>query len=109
MKRPKLIVWGIFIAVILLTGRVARADPAAPGFVTAAGRGNPWLNLLDGQSVPADYSSGPAELGQQVADSQATPLSLAADDFDGDGVPGAGVLGQPLFKAPGLRPGRDPA
>ncbi|MFQ5814799.1 MAG: FG-GAP repeat domain-containing protein, partial [Anaerolineae bacterium] len=52
----------------------------------AAGRGNPWINLHDGVDLPAIYT-GPATLTQALEENQAQPLSLAAGDFDEDGIP----------------------
>jgi hypothetical protein len=55
--------------------------------VWAAGRGNPWISLRDGVSLPAVHD-GPARLVQALAAGQAEPLSLAA--------PPAGITVQPL-------------
>jgi Raf kinase inhibitor-like YbhB/YbcL family protein len=59
-------------------------DGAIP--VRAAGRGNPWVNLADGTVLPTIYS-GPTALVDALGAGQAQPLSLAAGDFDRDGVP----------------------
>ncbi|MEN3332392.1 MAG: hypothetical protein V7641_1757 [Blastocatellia bacterium] len=63
-------------------------QPQAPNkaLAHAAGRGNPWINLLDGQAVPTAYT-GAEYARQQIEQSQAKPVALAADDFDEDGVP----------------------
>lgn len=54
--------------------------------VHAARRGNPWINLLDGYDLPMtpDQAAGS---GWRVADASTNALSLAAADFDEDGVP----------------------
>jgi hypothetical protein len=54
--------------------------------VKAHGQGRPWVNLGDGHDVLTSYS-GEAQLTQQMQDGEARPLSLAAADLDGDGVP----------------------
>src|SRR5438067_1238179 len=54
--------------------------------VHAAGRGNPTINLSDGHDLLTSYV-GPQELTNALAQNQAEPLSLAAADFDEDGVP----------------------
>lgn len=54
--------------------------------VRAAGRGNPWINLSDGQELSTVYFGPPALRG--VLDrGEAQPLTLAEGDFDEDGVP----------------------
>ncbi len=52
--------------------------------ISAAARGNPWINLLDGEAVPTTYA-GAAGLVQSLDTAQ--PLALTADDFDEDGMP----------------------
>src|SRR5262249_35768873 len=54
--------------------------------VHAAGRGNPAINFSDGREVVSDYE-GPAGLRVALQQNLAQPLSLAAADFDEDGVP----------------------
>jgi hypothetical protein len=54
--------------------------------VQASGRGKPWINLGDGHELLSSYS-GEATLISQVQGGQARPLSLAAADLDGNGVP----------------------
>ena len=54
--------------------------------IHAAGRGNPAINLSDGRDLLTSYV-GPDELRQALEENQAEPLSLAAADFDEDGVP----------------------
>jgi hypothetical protein len=54
--------------------------------VHAAGRGNPTINLSDGHDVLTSYL-GPEQLRVALERNQAEPLSLAAADFDEDGVP----------------------
>ncbi len=109
MKMPRLCLFSLMLILILTSfGQPARADwalastpaPAASlagAVVQAAGRGNPWLNLRDGATLPAV-----AAATFEGAGSKTQPLSLAAGDFDGDGVPdllagyatadGAGIL-----------------
>src|SRR6185295_7085827 len=52
----------------------------------AAGRGNPWITLRDGRSVPANYQ-GSSTQRQQLSENKLRPLSLVSGDFDEDGVP----------------------
>ena len=52
----------------------------------AKGRGNPWVTLRDGSSVPAEYH-GASVLVQQLKEDATRPLSLGSADFDEDGVP----------------------
>jgi CSLREA domain-containing protein len=54
--------------------------------VYAAGRGNPTINLSDGHELVVPYV-GPEALRSALEQNQAEPLSLAAADFDEDGVP----------------------
>src|SRR5437764_2350192 len=54
--------------------------------VHAAGRGNPTINLSDGHDLLTSYV-GPDELRVALEQNLAHPLSLAAADFDEDGVP----------------------
>src|SRR5256885_15282806 len=54
--------------------------------VHAAGRGNPTINLNDGHDLLTSYV-GPDELRVALEQNLAQPLSLAAADFDEDGVP----------------------
>ena len=53
--------------------------------VQASGRGKPLLNLSDGRDLSTLYT-GPAKLRQALVEGRAEPLTLAAGDFDGDGV-----------------------
>ncbi|HLG12937.1 MAG TPA: VCBS repeat-containing protein [Blastocatellia bacterium] len=48
--------------------------------------GNPRVNLGEGRDVLTAYS-GPLELAEALQNNSAQPLSLAAADFDEDGVP----------------------
>lgn len=66
-------------------GRIAPSRNSGPA-LHAAGRGNPWINLLDSQNLSTDYI-GPPTLIQSLEEDQAPPLSLATADFDEDGVP----------------------
>jgi hypothetical protein len=54
--------------------------------VHASGHGKPWINLGDGHELLSSYS-GQTTLISQMQAGQARPLSLAAADLDGDGVP----------------------
>jgi len=54
--------------------------------VQASGLGRPWINLGDGHELISGYR-GEAGLINQMQAGQARPLSLAAADLDGDGVP----------------------
>jgi uncharacterized repeat protein (TIGR01451 family)/CSLREA domain-containing protein len=90
MKSYTRILMVVALLVTLLAPLPGRAaSQPAPGVrvaVEAAGRGNPWINLRDGVALPAAYD-GPGAAVQAMADGQAQPLSLAAADFDEDGVP----------------------
>jgi uncharacterized repeat protein (TIGR01451 family) len=52
----------------------------------AAGRGNPWINFMDGHSAPAIYL-GQSSMAEQLKENQSRPVALASADFDEDGVP----------------------
>jgi hypothetical protein len=54
--------------------------------VHAAGRGNPSINLSDGHELVVPSMGANGE-GLALEQNQAEPLSLAAADFDEDGVP----------------------
>jgi hypothetical protein len=54
--------------------------------VQASGRGRPRINFGDGHDLLGSYS-GDASLVSQLQANQARPVSLAAADLDGDGVP----------------------
>jgi len=94
------------IAIVIVTTLLsplsvrARAPTGQGGAVVlrAAGRGNPWINILDGRDLPASYT-GPAVLTQALTEKQTQPLSLASADFDEDGMPD-------LVSGYGLPPGR---
>jgi parallel beta-helix repeat protein len=76
------------VALLWLPGQAQAPDAVgiAPAVVQAAGRGNPWINLRDGAALPAVYTG--AETAVRVLEAnQAQPLTLAAGDFDEDGVP----------------------
>jgi hypothetical protein len=65
---------------------LARAVLGDSVSVHASGHGKPWINLGDGHELLSSYS-GEATLISQMQAGQARPLSLAAADLDGDGVP----------------------
>lgn len=54
--------------------------------VHAAARGNPWINLKDGQEVPTVYA-GDGRLQAVMKQGQITATALASADLDEDGVP----------------------
>ena len=54
--------------------------------VQARGRSNPTIHLSDGHGLPTSYVVW-EELQDALEQNQAEPLSLAAADFDEDGVP----------------------
>ena len=54
--------------------------------VSEAGRGNFTINLSDDREVLTVYA-GPAELQEALEQNRTLPRSLAAADFDEDGVP----------------------
>ena len=68
------------------TQQLQRARMSDKISVHAAGRGNPWINLGDGQELITPYS-GLAELTQVLERNEARPRSLCSADFDEDGVP----------------------
>ncbi len=74
---------GVFWARGPVTARAEALDAVA---LHAAGWGTPWLNLRDGAPLAATYE-GADPVAQAVASGAARPLSLAAADFDEDGVP----------------------
>ena len=51
----------------------------------ADGRGNPWVTLRDGSSVPGLYQ-GASKLTQQLQENGLRPRSVGSADFDEDGV-----------------------
>jgi hypothetical protein len=54
--------------------------------VSAAGRGNPLINLRDGIDLKTAYV-GAVETRQALEPGRSMPLALAVGDFDEDGVP----------------------
>ena len=105
MKRNHIVVVAVFTAGLLLAslsnvyrargfGTVTSRQESGElrGFLStsvnarAAGRGNPWVTLNDGLTLPAQYQ-GSSKLVQQLNDNQTRPLSICSDDFDEDGVP----------------------
>ncbi|MEK6409437.1 MAG: hypothetical protein AABN34_21140 [Acidobacteriota bacterium] len=61
--------------------------PAAKRVVVqAAGRGNPYMNLEDGNELPASYEGAP-EMQSLLKQNAAEPRALASADLDEDGVP----------------------
>ncbi len=87
-------------AFLWLPGQAQTPDAVgmAPVVVQAAGRGNPWINLRDGASLPAAYR-GSETLADAVRTGAAQPLTLTAGDFDEDGT-------LDLIAGYGLPPGR---
>lgn len=71
---------------LVAAGRMDQPAISAPGIVTidAAGRGNPHINFLDAQSLPAANAGGKSEIRNPQSE---IPTALAAADFDEDGVP----------------------
>lgn len=49
--------------------------------VLGAGRGNPWINVRDGQEILTEFSGGEADSDNQQ------PISISTADFDEDGMP----------------------
>jgi len=79
---------GLFLLkVVPSDSRAMAQDGWAGDKVTlhAAGRGNPWINLRDGYDLPTVYT-GAANLEQSLSQHIARPLTLAAGDFDKDGM-----------------------
>ncbi|MFQ5741783.1 MAG: FG-GAP repeat domain-containing protein, partial [Acidobacteriota bacterium] len=67
-----------------------REGPARTIVIQAAGRGYPWVNFAAGRSLEvrfAEDSDGAARFEELQAAGLVEPLSLAAGDFDEDGVP----------------------
>ena len=60
--------------------------PGRPITLPAAEQSLPWLSLRDGTGLPTTYT-GTADLVRALEKGLARPLSLAAGDFDEDGVP----------------------
>ena len=54
--------------------------------INAAGRGKPWINMTDGHDLVTAYDGADGQMGA-LAKSDAQPVSLAAADFDEDGMP----------------------
>jgi CSLREA domain-containing protein len=54
--------------------------------VHSAGRSNPWIKFSDGRDLPSLHI-GSTALKLALEQRQASPLSLASEDFDEDGVP----------------------
>lgn len=54
--------------------------------ILGARRGNPWINVLDGKEIITDYS-GADDLRGNFENNQSRSLSIAAADFDEDGMP----------------------
>jgi uncharacterized repeat protein (TIGR01451 family) len=83
---------------ILLRTRASGVAPAAqqsvelrgllggPVTAYAEGRGNPWVTLRNGSSVPVQFF-GASKLIQALNDNRTRPLSIGSADFDEDGVP----------------------
>jgi FG-GAP-like repeat/HYR domain len=68
------------------SANTARARLSEAVSIQAAGRGKPWMNMTDGRDLLTAYE-GSDELRQLMARNQVQPLSLAAGDFDEDGMP----------------------
>jgi FG-GAP-like repeat/Right handed beta helix region len=54
--------------------------------IAAKQRGNPWINVRDGEEIITDFA-GAAELRTSFENADNQPLSMAAADFDEDGTP----------------------
>ncbi|HJQ24061.1 MAG TPA: BACON domain-containing carbohydrate-binding protein [Blastocatellia bacterium] len=80
------------VAYVIAARQSSQADGEARGVldsavaVHAAGRMNPFVNLRDGQSMPANYQ-GNATAVAALRNNGALPLALCAADFDEDGMP----------------------
>lgn len=66
--------------------RAAEKGVDGPVTIRATGRGAPWVNLKDGHDVALDFI-GARDFPRALAKGLVEPLSLAAGDFDGDGIP----------------------
>jgi len=64
--------------------QTAKAHFSSAVSIQAARRGNPWINLSDGQDLITSYSAPDSAASFNQA--QALPLSLVAADFDEDGI-----------------------
>ena len=86
------LVWLMLLSVALVIGIAALRFPGwqteaksqkvkieSAVTLQAKGRGNANINFADGATIPTEYSG-------HIEFSQARPLTLAAGDFDGDGV-----------------------
>ncbi len=54
--------------------------------ISAEGRGNPWINVRDGEDLITDFA-GAAELRASFENSNSRPISITTADFDEDGTP----------------------
>ncbi len=54
--------------------------------ILGAQRGNPWINVKDGREILSDFA-GASDLRFEFENNQIRSLSLAAADFDDDGMP----------------------
>ncbi len=71
---------------LMVSAPPSAADSAAPVTIHAAGRGNPFINFLDGRVIPASFS-GADKLAAAMESPGVKGLALAAADFDEDGMP----------------------
>jgi hypothetical protein len=91
-SKPLRVWWLTLMCLVLVTGIAAvrfrgwlaaaesnRVKIGSSVTLPAKGRGTALINFADGMTIPTEYSG-------KVKFSQSRPLSLAAGDFDGDGV-----------------------
>lgn len=93
MKQRYRMLITVILALVLLAplsvqaqGPANEAESGVSITLHAAGRGNPWINILDAGDLPTTYA-GQASLSARLEAGAAKPLSLASADFDEDGVP----------------------
>lgn len=65
---------------------ISKAHLSGDISINAAGRGKPWINMTDGHDLVTAYDGADDRVGA-LAKSDAQPRSLAAADFDEDGMP----------------------
>jgi len=65
---------------------ITKAHLSSDVSINAAGRGRPWINMTDGHDLVTAYDGADDQVGA-LAKSDAQPVSLAAADFDEDGMP----------------------
>lgn len=68
------------------SANISKAHLSSDISINAAGRGRPWIKMTDGHDLVTAYDGADDRVGA-LAKSDAQPVSLAAADFDEDGMP----------------------